>query len=483
DSAWHKTYEGPSGGVITVASGYGELNHLLATGAMFFVADLRSSILDQPREKHAELLLARKDEVIARLNSDFCRPWFGRKADGRVVDLEDMTYADVISRLVELMYVKHQQRWIHESYYRLVLDFVARAERRLGVDLPEMSIVPELQLAHPPELEQSFTARYPAAESELLHSEDIQYFVAICKRHGQKPVPFIPVLDSDFSVMFLKDIGWQSEDLDAVVGQDPQRVAIQQGPVATHYSTIVNEPVKDILDGVYHGHVTALLSRDYDGDAANVPVVEYVGAQPRAIGLPANIGVQVTDSMRTYQLPDSQDQLPELGVWLDALAGPSNSWLHALLTAPVIVAGSSYVDNYVQRALRPRPGQAVTIRMDDNQPLSLEVVDDSGVLRLKIERHSNGIIELNIYHTTPGGVISLCHMFTYRPQQMLSPIRLAIEGHAERMHQLYIGIWVNNADVPTGIADVIDSNCRLFSDEFVVTKGHIRAFCQNIGNR
>ncbi|KAJ1671756.1 fatty acid synthase alpha subunit Lsd1, partial [Coemansia sp. RSA 25] len=66
---------------------------------------------------------------------------------------------------------------------------------------------------------------------------------------------------------------------------------------------------------------------------------------------------------------------------------------------------------------------------------------------------------------------------------MLSPIRLAIEGHAERMHQLYIGIWVNNADVPTGIADVIDSNCRLFSDEFVVTKEHIRAFCQNIGNR
>ncbi|KAJ2802174.1 fatty acid synthase alpha subunit Lsd1, partial [Coemansia furcata] len=299
DSDWHKTYDGPSGGVMTITSEYGELNHTLSTRAMLFVTELQNSILSQPREKHAALLLARKDEIISRLNSDYCRPWFGRKAGGSVADLEEMTYAEVISRLVDLMYVKHQQRWIHDSYRRLVLDFISRAEYRLGTDLPEMTIVPDLRDVPPTELAQSLTERYPAAESQLLHSEDVLYFIAICKRRGQKPVPFITVLDSDFSVSFMKDSLWQSEDLDAMVGQDTQRVVIQQGPVAAGYSTIVNEPVKNILDGIYHGHIAALLNRDYNGDAASVPLVEYIGAQPGDVVLPAIVKVQATDLKRT----------------------------------------------------------------------------------------------------------------------------------------------------------------------------------------
>ncbi|KAJ2643441.1 hypothetical protein GGF44_001166, partial [Coemansia sp. RSA 1694] len=394
-----------------------------------------------------------------------------------------MTYAETISRLVELMYVRHQQRWIHESYHRLVLDFVARTERRLGVGLPEMSIVSDIRLAHPPELAQSSTERYPAAESQLLHSEDIQFFVSICKLRGQKPVPFIPALDSDFSVMFLKDSIWQSEDLDAVVGQDPQRVAIQQGPVATRYSTVVNEPVKDILDGVYHGHIAALLSCDYGDDAASVPVVEYISAQPRVVVVPVGVGVQVTDSTRTYQLPVAEDQLPELDVWLDILAGPANSWLRALLTAPVIVEGSSYVDNYVQRAMHPRPGQVVTVRVDAQQPQSLEIVEDDDALALKIERNSDGVIELNIYHQVAAGTTSLCYVFTYQPQQPLTPIHFVFEGHEVRRRKLYIATWIGNAGAHTGNSDTFDTNCRFLSDELVITKEHVRAFCQNVGNR
>ncbi|KAJ2459926.1 fatty acid synthase alpha subunit Lsd1, partial [Coemansia sp. RSA 2424] len=481
DSEWQNTYDGPIGGVITVTSEYGELNHAIATRAMLFVADLRSSILDQPREKHAELLLARKDEIISRLNSDYCRPWFGRKADGRVADLEDMTYTEVISRLVELMYVKHQQRWIHESYYRLVFDFVARAERRLGVDLPEMSIVSDLRLAHPLELALSFTARYPAAESQLLHSEDIQFFVGICKRRGQKPVPFIPALDSDFSVMLLKDNIWQSEDLDAVVGQDPQRVAIQQGPVATRYSTIVNEPVKDILDGIYHGHIAALLSRDYGGDAANVPVVEYVGAQLKAVVLPANIGVQVTDSTHTYQLPVAEDQLPALDVWLDILAGPPSSWLHALLTVPVIVEGSAYVDNYVLRALRPRPGQVVSIRMDDDQPQSLSIANSHGEVGLLLERLGESIA-LKLFHPTSSGLATLLYRFVYQPAQPLTPIHLIAESHGEHIRQFYSQTWIDNSDDPSEFEDHADTDALLLGGGFKITEDHVYSMCQTVGS-
>ncbi|KAJ2336413.1 fatty acid synthase alpha subunit Lsd1, partial [Coemansia sp. RSA 2681] len=481
DPEWQKTYDGSSGGVITVTSEYGELNHLLATRAMLFVADLRASILDQPREKHATLLLARKDEVIARLNSDYCRPWFGRKADGHVADLEDMTYTEVISRLVQLMYVKHQQRWIHQSYRRLVLDFVARAERRLGVDLPEMSIVSDLRLVHPLELALSFTARYLTAESQLLHSEDIQFFVGICKRRGQKPVPFIPALDSAFSVMLLKDNIWQSEDLDAVVGQDPQRVAIQQGPVATRYSTIVNEPVKDILDGIYHGHIAALLRRDYGGDAARVPVVEYVGAQLKAVVLPANIGVQVTDSTHTYQLPVAEDQLPALDVWLDILAGPPSSWLHALLTVPVIVEGSAYVDNYVLRALRPRPGQVVTVCMDDNQPQSLSIANSHGEVGLLLERLGESI-ELKLFHPTSSGLATLLYRLVYQPAQPLTPIHLIAEGHGEHIRQFYSQTWIDNSDDPSEFEDHADPDALLLGGGFKITEDHVYSMCQTVGS-
>ena len=86
-----------------------------------------------------------------------------------------------------------------------------------------------------------FFKKYPAANTQLLAATDARYFLAICQRPGQKPVPFIPVLDSTFSVWFKKDSLWQAEDIDAVLDQDPQRVCVLQGPVAVKHSTIVDE--------------------------------------------------------------------------------------------------------------------------------------------------------------------------------------------------------------------------------------------------
>ncbi|KAJ2908058.1 hypothetical protein GGI21_003266, partial [Coemansia aciculifera] len=57
----------------------------------------------------------------------------------------------------------------------------------LGTELPEMSIVSDIRFVDPTKLARSFSAGYPAAESQLLHSEDIQFFIGICKRRGQKP--------------------------------------------------------------------------------------------------------------------------------------------------------------------------------------------------------------------------------------------------------------------------------------------------------
>ncbi|PIA16014.1 hypothetical protein COEREDRAFT_97668 [Coemansia reversa NRRL 1564] len=223
DSEWDTTYKSSQGNVLTVTSEYGELNHMLDTRAARFSQIIHKSVLSKPRDKRLSILLARKDEIIARLNSDHVRPWFGRKPDGRVVDLEDMTYAEVVSRAVDLMYIKHQQRWINNTYQRFVLDFIGRTERRMCSVTTDTSLASELDSADPLSLAECVIKAYPAAEMQLLMSEDVQFFIALCKRRGQKPVPFIPVIDADFGMLFLKDTTWQSDGVETIVDQDPQR--------------------------------------------------------------------------------------------------------------------------------------------------------------------------------------------------------------------------------------------------------------------
>ncbi|KAJ2836123.1 fatty acid synthase alpha subunit Lsd1, partial [Coemansia erecta] len=49
------------------------------------------------------------------------------------------------------------------------------------------------------------------------------------------------------------------------------------GPVAVRYSTRANEPVKDILDGIYHGQIAKLLEQQYDNEQSRVSDIEYLG--------------------------------------------------------------------------------------------------------------------------------------------------------------------------------------------------------------
>jgi enoyl reductase-like protein len=74
-----------------------------------------------PREKRAAWLETHKDYVIKRLNADFQKPWFAEK-DGKPAELGDMTYKETVNRLLRLMYVTHQCRWIDPSLRNLVGD-------------------------------------------------------------------------------------------------------------------------------------------------------------------------------------------------------------------------------------------------------------------------------------------------------------------------------------------------------------------------
>ncbi|KAJ2710838.1 beta subunit of fatty acid synthetase, partial [Coemansia spiralis] len=483
DSEWDKTYGGVHNCMTTFESEYGELNHSLETRAIAFIKDMRSAILSQPRDKQPALLLARKDEIIARLNSDYMRPWFGRKADGRVVDVEDMTYAEVIARMVELMYVKHQQRWVHKSYRQGVMEFIMRAERRLAAAAPDNALTVELVSVDPPTIVAHVLEAYPEAAMQLLASEDVQYFVALCKRRGQKPFPFIPVLDADFGVLMLKNTGWTSEDVDSLVDQDVQRVGIQQGPVAAQYSTVVDEPVKDILDGIYLGHVASLIEQQHGGDESTIPSIQYVGAEPAPMAPLPGVQVELAESERVYRLPEAEDQLPGMDEWFGTLAGPCKSWLHALLTAPHITQGAKSVENYVRRVLRARPSRRVTVHVDDGLPSSVTIVDASGALELEVCCNADRVIRMTIHHTTLHGiVVPLALEFAYDPAQVLAPIHGSRQRDDNAVQKFAIGIWSASADEPEEYVDTTDRD-EILRDALTITESHSRALCDNIGNR
>ncbi|KAI8318135.1 hypothetical protein GQ54DRAFT_322741, partial [Martensiomyces pterosporus] len=484
DSEWENSRKETHGGASSFISLFGQNIHALKTRFCLFARELQESVFSQPREKQLPLLLGRKAEIIERINRDHFRPWFGRKSDGRVVDIEEMTYAEVAHRLVETMFLSHQSRWIHSSYRNLVFDFLQRIEHRFNKDAALYFVQACAYLDSTPF---DFVARvasaYPMSQTQLIGSEDVQYFINLCQRRNQKPVPFIPRIDDNFYVWLIKDSVWQSEDLDAIVGQDVQRVLIQQGPVAARYSTKVNEPVKDILDGIYHGQISALLERYYGSDTSKVPTVEYLGAEPVVSTLPPSVIVADSPSERVYYLPTDEALLPDHNTWISTICGTRKSWLHALLTAPLIFQGPKAVSNYVRKIMRPRTDQIVTVYGDDSgMSQSLEITSSSGLKELDIVTDSKGVIVLNIYQPSKSATHALSFHFEYCPLQVASPIHEIMEGRDDRIRYFYRVLWftddgrLEHLRASPKPSDVIEVN------DVVITREWTSEYCSVIGN-
>ncbi len=99
-----------------------------------------------------------------------------------VEDLADMTYEDFVLRMVCLMYVAHQERWVDLSLRNLTGDWLRRIEERFaGVNGgPKASIRQSYtSLDKPHAFIEEFFEAYPLASEQLLASEDKAYFLAI----------------------------------------------------------------------------------------------------------------------------------------------------------------------------------------------------------------------------------------------------------------------------------------------------------------
>jgi fatty acid synthase subunit alpha len=213
DSQWEGTYVKETGGIITVRSELGEPIHKVNNRALKLWKEYDDTVFKLPREKRSGWLQERRAEVIKRLNADYFKPWFPAKKDGRVVeDLGDMTYEETVLRLVRLMYVAHEDRWLDLSLRNLTGDWLRRVEERFaGVNGggPKASIIQSYSsLDKPAAFVSTFFEKYPVAKEQLLAHEDKSYFLNITQRSGQKPAPFIPILDNSFEVWFKKVLSY-----------------------------------------------------------------------------------------------------------------------------------------------------------------------------------------------------------------------------------------------------------------------------------
>lgn len=205
DSQWEGTYTKETGGILTVRSELGEPIHKVATRGVKLWKEFDDTVFKLPKEKRAEWFAQHRAEVIEKLNRDFAKPWFGWKKDGRVVsDLGDMTYEETVLRMIQLMYVAHEGRWIDISLRNFTGDWLRRIEERFaGVERPSL-LQSYTSLDDPMKFTETFFKTYEGATEQLLAAEDKAYFLAIALRPTQKPAPFIPVLDTNFEFWFKK---------------------------------------------------------------------------------------------------------------------------------------------------------------------------------------------------------------------------------------------------------------------------------------
>lgn len=490
DDEWEKTYKGAAGGVITVRSEMGEPIHKLATRGVLFWAEMDQKIFGLPKEKRVAELKKNRAYIIKKLNDDFQKVWFGRNSAGETVDLEDMTYAEVVRRLVELLYVKHQSRWIDPSFTKLTGDFIHRVESRFTTSSSQASMLQSYSdLKEPFSAVDKILARYPEAETQIINAQDVQHFIMLCQRRGQKPVTFVPALDESFEFFFKKDSLWQSEDLDAVIDQDVGRTCILQGPMAAKFATKVDEPIKEILDGIHHGHIANLLKDTYLGKEDSVPTIEYFGGKLVDTEIPLDIeGLTVSydDHKNTYRLSTSPTvALPPLESWLALLAGPNRSWRHALFTSDVLVQGQKYQTNPMKRIFAPVRGLFVEIQYPNDpsktsiivreQPRHNHYVD---VIEVKLDGKDNIVVNMIKDTTALNEPVSLPLRFTYHPEAGYAPIHEVMDDRNDRVKEFYWRAWFgnDNFDLDAPVTGKFDGG------KATITAEDINDFVHAVGN-
>nr|CCA25392.1 FAS2_PENPA Fatty acid synthase subunit alpha putati [Albugo laibachii Nc14]CCA25465.1 fatty acid synthase alphasubunit putative [Albugo laibachii Nc14] len=454
ESEWEKSYKGIVGGVITVTSELGEPIHKIAGRGTMCWRDFDEMYFSKPREELEGLLRQDKAAIIERLNKDFQKPYFGCKKVSQndstemirvPADLHEMTYEQVMDRMIELMFVEKGERpnrWIHGTYQSRLTDFIKRSAQVFSNNASSGFQFDSAKVkTHPREVLREFIACYPQASTTPMSVSDIDYFLHICQSGG-KPVNFIPIIDADFRTWFKKDSLWYSEDLDAVPDRDAQRVCILQGPVAVRYSTICDEPVAKILGDIAAGYVRTVEER------TSMDTGDCAISSPESIKTICGIPVGRSAPKVCEIILDEDVSPPDFDLWLDgllSLLGP-DSVLSVLLSAHDIVRGSKWISNPIRPLLRPLPARKFVIH-ENGFEIYKEAESSPTITISKTEKEFHVHLS-EIRPCTadlPSRVVPLHFCFRYKPDYPLA-IHEDEDARMCAIKNFYAMFWVAEKD-------------------------------------
>ncbi|UJO25015.1 Fatty acid synthase beta subunit hexB [Fulvia fulva] len=356
DNDWHSSFDAPTGGVITITSEHGQPIHMLATRGVMLWKEFDKRIFSiKDTNKRLSYLRTHREEIITRLNKDYQKPWFGVDGNGQNVDLDSMSYREVLGRMCQLM-SRGDKGWIDPSWLTMVHDFVEIAGERFGCHV-------DTHATKSSEIRKAFEGALGNDIDDTLYPEDVALVMELFRRRGRKPVPFVPALDENFETWCKKDSLWQSEDVDSLVGKDVQRACIIQGPVAVRQSIIHDEPVRDILDNICNYHIESL---------------SQAGVTPGSIskqdnGIPRSVkksvpGVQISidkstvrcEVLKTDRLPPEMDALIE-----HIVGSAADSWARHCLKDDWIFRDQARLRNPIRTAFlrQIQPGEVIEVRL------------------------------------------------------------------------------------------------------------------------
>ncbi|KAE8153338.1 acyl transferase domain-containing protein [Aspergillus avenaceus] len=453
---WAKTYDGPAGGVITVQSEMGEAIHKLATRGVRFWAEMDNTVFSLPRKERTAYLTEHRERIIHRLDADFAKPWFGRNSEGQILDLCEMTYIEVLNRIVELMYIIQQKRWIDPSYTDFTFAFAIRTLERLPANPEDVANLSRASLKKDPgSFLHDLLNVCPSAAHTILNPEDVSFFLMQAKSTDRKPVNFVPILDDDFEFYFKKDSLWQSEDIDAVIDQDADRVCILHGPVAAQYSKDRGQTAKEILDSI----ITSLWNKLQQ----DMPVEESDGTKGRLdmsgpwttvspIGRPYCEEELSTPSTTPSDTTEGQSLSPVTTCCSQDQSTPL--WAKAVLEEKVILQGRLRQKNPFRCLVEAYPESIIQY---DPSRLELSVIPELANTSCSIVMTCHNGIHVRAEVHTSQSTNALQLLYQYHPgsQFTLSEI---MEHRKERTRLFYSTLWFGNDTSKMAIDDVFSGH-------------------------
>ncbi|WP_022868356.1 type I polyketide synthase [Schaalia vaccimaxillae] len=193
----------------------------------------------------------RKAEIIEILDRT-AKPYFG--------DLEDMTYAQWVTRFADLSFP-----WVDPTWQLRFHHLLQRIEARLSaVDHGEVeTLFPTAQDCQDgPAAVKRILEAYPNAASTYVTPIDAAWFPTLCREYP-KPMPFVPVLDDDLIRWWGQDGLWQAQD----ERYSADSVRIIPGPVSVGGIDRVDEPVAELLGRFENAAVERLTQAGVEASA------------------------------------------------------------------------------------------------------------------------------------------------------------------------------------------------------------------------